>query len=85
MAPATTCPPPTPFIGRDEEISEVITALNDPDCRLLSLIGPGGMGKTRLAIEVGLHQVENFRHGVRFIGLAPLNTRISWFLPLPKP
>ncbi|MEI2611448.1 MAG: protein kinase [Candidatus Promineifilaceae bacterium] len=66
--------PPTPFIGRDEEISEVITALNDPDCRLLSLIGPGGMGKTRLAIEVGLHQVENFRHGVRFIGLAPLNT-----------
>lgn len=65
---------PTPFVGRREEINDISHILADPDCRLLSLIGPGGMGKTRLALEVALQQTENFRHGVRFVGLAPLNT-----------
>ncbi len=75
MGPRHNLPtPPTPFVGRDEEINEIVHILDDPDCRLLSLIGPGGMGKTRLALEAGLRQVEKFRHGVRFVGLAPLNT-----------
>lgn len=75
MGPRHNLPtPPTPFVGRDAEIDEVMTTLADPDCRLLSLIGPGGMGKTRLGLEVGLREAEKFRHGVRFVGLAPLNS-----------
>lgn len=66
--------PPTPFVGRSHELEELLQSLADPDCRLLSLIGPGGMGKTRLAIEAGVRQGEKFRHGVRFVPLAPLNS-----------
>lgn len=65
--------PPTPFVGRSHELEELLHSLDDSDCRLLSLIGPGGMGKTRLAIEAGVRQSEKFRHGVRFVPLAPLN------------
>jgi predicted ATPase/DNA-binding SARP family transcriptional activator len=42
----------TPFIGRKREIAEIVRRLSDPTCHLLTLIGPGGIGKTRLAIEV---------------------------------
>ncbi|MCW1968187.1 MAG: winged helix-turn-helix domain-containing protein, partial [Anaerolineae bacterium] len=44
--------PPTPFIGREREHAEALALLKDPACRLLSLIGPGGVGKTRLAIAL---------------------------------
>lgn len=44
--------PSTPFVGRTEEVAEIIRLLDDPDCRLLTLVGPGGIGKTRLALEV---------------------------------
>ena len=43
---------PTPFIGRAEEVAEIIRRLQQPACRLLSLIGPGGIGKTRLSLAV---------------------------------
>jgi ATP-dependent Clp protease ATP-binding subunit ClpA len=42
---------PTPFIGRSQEIDEIGALLDDPSCRLLTLVGPGGIGKTRLALE----------------------------------
>lgn len=42
----------TSFVGREEEIAEVTAALADPSCRLLTVTGPGGMGKTRLALAV---------------------------------
>ncbi|HEU4743002.1 MAG TPA: tetratricopeptide repeat protein [Meiothermus sp.] len=44
--------PPTPLVGRLTEAAEVLTLLERPDCRLLSLVGPGGVGKSRLALEV---------------------------------
>lgn len=62
--------PPTPFIGRFSEITDIVTLLQDPDCRLLTLVGPGGMGKTRLSIEAARQVVEQFKHGVRFVPLA---------------
>jgi predicted ATPase len=41
----------TPFVGRKHELADLIRSLAEPNCRLLSLVGPGGIGKTRLAIE----------------------------------
>jgi predicted ATPase/DNA-binding CsgD family transcriptional regulator len=45
----------TPFVGRTRELAEIIDLLANPDCRLLTLVGPGGIGKTRLAVEIGAH------------------------------
>ena len=55
--PASTLPlQPTSFVGRDEELSAIVRILANPSCRLLTLIGPGGMGKTRLALETATAQ-----------------------------
>ncbi|MFP3854871.1 MAG: ATP-binding protein, partial [Anaerolineales bacterium] len=64
-------PQATPFLGREHELSEVIARLRDPDCRLLSLIGPGGIGKTRLAMEVSarLEGTDEFPDGVHLVPL----------------
>ncbi len=67
-------PQPTPFLGREKELAEVICRLADPACRLLTLVGPGGTGKTRLALQAAAEQVEAFPHGVYFVALAPLDS-----------
>ncbi|HZW03780.1 MAG TPA: BTAD domain-containing putative transcriptional regulator, partial [Anaerolineaceae bacterium] len=61
----------TPFIGRTQETREVSELLNDPNCGLLTLIGPGGVGKTRLAVHVAEHNLDHFADGVVFVPLAP--------------
>ena len=63
----------TPFIGRLQEIDEISVLLEDPSCRLLTLVGPGGIGKTRLAVEVASHKRDSFPDGIFFVPLAPLN------------
>ncbi|KPJ73915.1 hypothetical protein AMJ52_02610 [candidate division TA06 bacterium DG_78] len=62
----------TPFVGRKDEMAEIEKRLEDPSCRLLTLVGPGGIGKTRLAIKVASEKIGTFAHGVYFVPLAPL-------------
>jgi len=66
-------PQPTPFVGREKELDEIERLLADTACRLLTLIGPGGIGKTRLALQAAEQEVEAFAHGVYFVPLAPLS------------
>jgi predicted ATPase/transcriptional regulator with XRE-family HTH domain len=62
--------PPTPLIGREAELAVLARLLRDPQCRLLTLVGPGGIGKTRLAIEAASTQHAAFVDGVFFVSLA---------------
>ena len=64
----------TPFIGREQEIEELQQRLSNPTYRLLSIVGPGGIGKSRLAQRVAAQQLDNFRDGVYFVSLAQTQT-----------
>jgi non-specific serine/threonine protein kinase len=64
--------PPTPFVGREHEVASASQLLRRDDVRLLTLTGPPGIGKTRLAIEVANTLLAEFAHGVYFIDLAPV-------------
>ena len=64
----------TPFVGRIDEINELSRLLLDPDIRLLTILAPGGMGKSRLAIEIARKLMPQFEDGVLFVPLAPLET-----------
>ncbi|MFN8440655.1 MAG: NB-ARC domain-containing protein [Caldilineaceae bacterium] len=62
--------PLTPFIGRTRSLPEILNRLHT--VRLLTLVGPGGMGKTRLALEVGRQQLHAYADGVWFVSLAAI-------------
>ena len=62
--------PPNALIGREVELAELTELLSQPACRLLTLLGPGGVGKTRLALEVAHAQTETYTGDIAFIDLA---------------
>ena len=74
---------PGPLIGRDDELAEVAALVSDPDIRLVSLVGPGGIGKTRLALGVAQHLLASgesgrdgttaFPDGIAMVELAPID------------
>lgn len=66
--------PTTSFIGREQEIAEITRLLDDPVCQLLTLVGPGGIGKTRLALKVAQQSDKVFADGKHFVSLQPLQT-----------
>jgi predicted ATPase/transcriptional regulator with XRE-family HTH domain len=59
-----------PLVGREHELATLGQLLRDPLCRLLTLIGPGGVGKTRLASELALQEAPHFADGAWFVPLA---------------
>lgn len=62
--------PLTPLVGREHELAAIAGLLQDTHCRLLTLVGPGGIGKTRLALEAAANQQAAFANGVYFASLA---------------
>jgi len=70
----------TPFIERSTELQQVTERLINPDCRLLTITGAGGSGKTRLALQTGAVCTEQFPDGIFFVSLA--STQFEASIPL---
>ena len=64
--------PPTPLIGRERDVAALRTLLEQDGARLVTLTGAGGVGKTRLALEVANEAASGFPDGVAFVALAPI-------------
>ena len=75
MSPPPLPQPATPLVGRAVESAQLAAWLVDPSQRMITIVGPGGMGKTRLALAVAREEQEEgrFEHGVAFADLAPLS------------
>ncbi len=64
--------PPTPLIGREQEVMALCALLQRPEVRLVTLTGTGGVGKTRLGLQVANTLIGDFADGVVFVNLAPI-------------
>lgn len=75
VAPRHNLPPqPTAFVGREAELAELLAWLDSPGGRLVTICGPGGIGKTRLALEAAAARAESFIEGARFVPLAEVTS-----------
>ena len=63
----------TPFVGREREVADVHGRLDRETCALLTILGPGGVGKTRLAVEAAGQRLDGYRDGVWFVPLASVD------------
>src|SRR5215207_5395169 len=61
---------PTPFLGREREVEEILALLLRPNVRLVTLTGPGGVGKTRLGLRVAAEALDSFPDGAFLVDLA---------------
>ncbi|MDX1413194.1 MAG: NB-ARC domain-containing protein [Candidatus Promineifilaceae bacterium] len=66
---------PTPLVGREAELGEIGKLLSRPDYRLLTLVAPEGMGKTRLGLQAAADQIDVFYKGVFFVSLAGVTSK----------
>ncbi|MDX1414998.1 MAG: BTAD domain-containing putative transcriptional regulator [Candidatus Promineifilaceae bacterium] len=64
----------TLFVGRETELAQIAERLADPDCRLLTIVGPGGIGKTRLALHAAAGHIPVFDDGAAWVPLNALQT-----------
>jgi hypothetical protein len=62
--------PATAFVGRERELADMTALIEKEEVRLLTLVGPGGIGKTRLAIHAAAETIERFPHGIWWLPLA---------------
>jgi predicted ATPase/DNA-binding SARP family transcriptional activator len=69
LPPNNLLSPPTPFVAR-ATLAQISALLDDSTCRLLTLVGAGGVGKSRLALQAALERVEDYPEGVYFVSLA---------------
>ena len=70
---------PTPFIGRTIQLAALKELILKPEVRLITLLGPGGTGKTRLSLQVAQESLEHFPHGAFFVPLAD-DTDLNQFI-----
>ncbi len=64
----------SPFVGRDQEVAEIKSSFVQDQAHLVTIVGPGGIGKTRLSVAVANTLTAYFPHGVWFVSLAPLES-----------
>jgi len=69
--------PTTPFLGRESELERLSAKLSDPSVRVLTILGPGGIGKTRLALQAAAESSDAFLDGLWWVALAPMSDALQ--------
>ncbi|MBZ0303486.1 MAG: AAA family ATPase, partial [Anaerolineae bacterium] len=76
VSPHNLPTPATPFVDRPDEVNAIVEQLDRPECRLLTMIGPGGNGKTRLALKAAGQLLSEYHQGVYFVAFAPVTSPV---------